>query len=177
MGAFKPYEDPGNEGVKLGYADAEHDDGGWKTMDLPRVWESAGLNIDGSVWFRREVTIPTAWVGKELTLSLGALDDFDVTYVNGTEIGRTGLETPNSFAHPRVYKVPASVLQPGGMSSRCACSTNGAAVDLPGRTISFSLPVPIRKFHWRVIGNSRSSWNFHRHRWPRGYRRPLCTTP
>jgi sialate O-acetylesterase len=109
----KPHEDPGNEGVKLGYADANHNDGDWKTMDLPRIWESAGLDIDGSVWFRREIDIPTAWVGKELTLSLGALDDFDVTYVNGKEIGRTGKETLNPWAHPRVYKVPASVVKAG----------------------------------------------------------------
>jgi sialate O-acetylesterase len=113
LAELKPYEDPGNEGVKLGYAEMDHADGDWKTMDLPRFWESTGLNIDGSVWFRREFDLPTNWAGKELSLSLGALDDFDTTYINGVEIGRTGKETRNHWSHPRVYPVPASVLRAG----------------------------------------------------------------
>jgi sialate O-acetylesterase len=41
------------------------------------------------------------------------VDDFDVTYVNGNEVGRTGPETPSAYAKPRVYKVAAGCLRPG----------------------------------------------------------------
>ena len=69
-------------------------------MDLPQPWEKAGLAIDGAVWFRRALEIPAAWAGKDLRLSLGALDDFDTTYFAGEEIGRTGKETPGYYAVP-----------------------------------------------------------------------------
>jgi sialate O-acetylesterase len=41
-------------------------------------------------------------------LSLGTIDDDDITWVNGTEVGRT-----TGYAEPRVYDVPAAALRPG----------------------------------------------------------------
>ncbi|HYL98508.1 MAG TPA: 9-O-acetylesterase, partial [Blastocatellia bacterium] len=49
------YSDPGNKGEGLGYPIPSHDVKDWLTMSLPRYWEATGLNIDGAVWFRREV--------------------------------------------------------------------------------------------------------------------------
>jgi sialate O-acetylesterase len=77
------------------------------------VWENAGLNIDGAVWFRREVAIPEAWAGRDLALSLGAIDDFDVTYWNGERVGTTGAETPQYYAAARHYVVPARLVKAG----------------------------------------------------------------
>jgi sialate O-acetylesterase len=76
---------------------------------LPSRWESAGLpDFDGVVWFSREFELPASWQGKNVTLSLGPIDDRDTTFVNGNRVG--GLE---SWLEPRVYKVPARYLQPG----------------------------------------------------------------
>lgn len=112
---FKPYVDPGNKCFAKGWANKDFDDSQWKLMDLPRIWESTGLNIDGAVWFRLHVTIPDAWIaaGKDLTLSLGALDDFDETYFNGTRVGGMALETPNVWITPRVYTIPHKLLAKG----------------------------------------------------------------
>jgi sialate O-acetylesterase len=88
-------------------------DDGWKTMRLPQFWESAGLAVDGAVWFRKTVDVPAAWAGKELTLSLGPVDDFDVTYVNGVKVGAIGKETPNYYMTPRTYTVPGSLVRAG----------------------------------------------------------------
>jgi sialate O-acetylesterase len=106
--------DPGNRGEAQGYADPAHSVGDWKRMSLPRLWESAGLDVDGAVWFRREVNVPAAWAGRDLTLALGAIDDFDTTYFNGERVGSTGADTPNSWTVPRRYKVPGSLVRAGG---------------------------------------------------------------
>jgi sialate O-acetylesterase len=106
------YQDEGNKGEKAGWARAGG--GRWATtMQLPQLWEAAGLDIDGAVWFRREVTVPEAWAGRELALSLGAVDDFDVTYWNGERVGATGAETPEYWSTARNYPVPARLVKAG----------------------------------------------------------------
>jgi sialate O-acetylesterase len=105
------HQDQANRGEKLGWARAGG--GKWETMQIPQLWEAAGQNIDGAIWFRREVTIPEAWGGAELTLSLGAIDDFDVTYWNGERIGATGEETPQYWSAPRRYQVPGRLVKVG----------------------------------------------------------------
>jgi sialate O-acetylesterase len=105
------HKDTGNRGEAKGFARAGG--GGWLAMNLPQFWEEAGLQIDGAVWFRREVVLPADWVGVDLALSLGAIDDFDVTYWNGERVGATGAETPDYWSIPRQYKVPARLAKAG----------------------------------------------------------------
>src|SRR5262245_53180953 len=105
------HQDQANRGEKQGWARAGG--GKWATMEIPQLWENAGLAVDGAIWFRREVTVPEAWGGAELTLSLGAIDDFDVTYWNGERIGATGAETPQYWSAPRRYHVPGRLVKVG----------------------------------------------------------------
>lgn len=107
------YLDPGNKGEGLGYADPATATADWSKMDLPQQLETAGLNIDGAVWFRKVVDVPAAWAGKDLVLNLTPIDDHDVTYFNGTKIGATGKEVPNSYMVPRKYEVPGSLVRSG----------------------------------------------------------------
>ena len=80
----------------------------WKPMELPAYWETRGLNFDGTVWFQKEVEIPADWSGKEISFHLAMIDDDDVTYFNGKEIGRTsGCNTM------RTYKIPATLAKAG----------------------------------------------------------------
>ncbi|HST51706.1 MAG TPA: sialate O-acetylesterase [Pyrinomonadaceae bacterium] len=106
-------QDPGNRGEAMGYADPAHEFADWKRMRVPQAWESAGLDVDGAVWFRREVNVPEAWAGRDLSLSLGAIDDFDTTYFDGVRVGSTGEETMNSWTVPRHYRVPGSLVRAG----------------------------------------------------------------
>ncbi|HEX8147534.1 MAG TPA: sialate O-acetylesterase [Pyrinomonadaceae bacterium] len=105
--------DSDNRGEPEGYAKPEYDATSWKRMRLPQFWESAGLDVDGVVWFRREVEVPAAWAGKDLTLKLGAIDDFDTTYFNGGRVGSTGADTPNAWTARRSYRVPGSLVRAG----------------------------------------------------------------
>ena len=51
--------------------------------------------------------------GKDGTLALGAIDDFDTTYFNGQQVGATGNEQPNWWEAQRRYKVPGSLIKAG----------------------------------------------------------------
>ncbi|MBN2574304.1 MAG: hypothetical protein JXP73_07045 [Deltaproteobacteria bacterium] len=106
-------KDRGNRGEARGFARKGGGGPGWAKMKLPQTWESAGLPIDGAVWFRREVNVPEDWSGRDLLLSLGPLDDFDVTYWNGERVGATGADTPQHWRVPRRYPVPGRLVRPG----------------------------------------------------------------
>jgi sialate O-acetylesterase len=107
------HNDPGNRGLAEGWASASNTLVDWKPVKLPSTIESLFGNIDGAVWFRREIQVPAELVGQETVLELGPIDDFDVTYVNGVKVGETDGTTPNSYAIPRQYRLPANTLQVG----------------------------------------------------------------
>jgi sialate O-acetylesterase len=107
------YIDAGNKGEALGYADPATATADWSKMDLPQQFETAGMLIDGAVWFRKVLDLPAAWTGKELVLNLTPIDDQDVTYFNGAKVGSIGRETPNSYMLPRRYVVPGSLVRSG----------------------------------------------------------------
>jgi sialate O-acetylesterase len=98
--------DTQNRGLELGWAGAELDDSGWKSIDLPAFWQAHGMNFNGVVWFRKAVELPSAWAGHALTLSLGALDDFDHAYFDAEEVGRTPPGTLDAHRVRRRYPVP-----------------------------------------------------------------------
>lgn len=91
-----------------GWEKAGLDMAAWKPMRLPQQWEKAGLNIDGVVWFRRQVEIPAAAAGKDLKLSLGPIDDQDTTWFDGEKIGSVA-----SWNTPREYVLPARLATAG----------------------------------------------------------------
>jgi sialate O-acetylesterase len=107
-------KDPGNRGYGRDWAINDFDDNSWEQFDTPGYWENRGdMQIDGAVWFRKEIEIPETWSGKELILTLGAIDDFDTAYFNGIQIGATGEETPQFWLHQREYIIPAKQVRPG----------------------------------------------------------------
>ena len=86
--------DTGNDGVKRGWAEPAFDDSTWRDAPVPGEWnEVLKLNLLGGAWYRKEVSLDASWAGKDLTVTLGAIDDFDTTYFNGQQIGATGNET------------------------------------------------------------------------------------
>lgn len=103
-----------NEGVKAGFAEPDYDDADWEVMELPDSWTLAGYRHAGVFWFRRGVELPQECRGRELTLSLGAVDKGDITYFNGVEIGRTGdgIDLAPTF-QPRVYRIPGELVRAG----------------------------------------------------------------
>ena len=81
----------------------------WKTLVAPDYWENNGLpDFDGFVWLRKQVHIPASMAGKPLLINLETLKDLDITYFNGTEIGR-GSWQPGR----RIYVIPAELVKEG----------------------------------------------------------------
>ncbi len=94
-------------------AQPDVDASGWAKAAVPGYW-SGYHNVDGEAVFRLEVEIPKAWEGKELTLSLGVIDDRDVTFFNGEQVGKTDYTTVKEpWKTSRVYKVPAKLVKAG----------------------------------------------------------------
>ncbi len=83
----------------------------WPKISVSVIWESQSLglaDLDGTVWYRKEVSLGAGAVEKPITLSLGMIDDNDITYVNGTRVGST-----KSYNTARTYLVPAGIFKPG----------------------------------------------------------------
>ena len=92
-------------------SEINYPDSNWKVMDLPRYWESTNVgNFDGVIWFRKEIQIPPNWIGKNLKLELGPIDDMDKTFVNGVLVGSH--EEVGFYDVDRVYNVPGDAVLP-----------------------------------------------------------------
>jgi hypothetical protein len=121
--------DPANQGRAQGWAEPGCDDAAWATLAVPGMWEDQGVTeanpampgakrpYDGTAWYRTTVTVPEALRGKPLVLELGAIDDCDVTCLNGRRIGATGEETPDSYARARCYPIPPELVRFGAANT------------------------------------------------------------
>lgn len=94
--------------LPAGWNKAGFDDTAWKEMDLPRHWESAGVQLDGEMVFRKTIQIPKAWEGQDLNLKLGPIDDNDQTFLNGQQVGVT-----QGWSIPRKYRIPGAQVNAG----------------------------------------------------------------
>jgi len=83
------------------------------TIDnMPVLWENAKVGLDafdGVITFKYQFAISEAFIGKNLTLELGAIDDMDETYLNGQKIGQTQGWNVN-----RKYTIPKGFLKKDG---------------------------------------------------------------
>lgn len=109
-GEPKPYRDEGIANPE--WAESAWETPEWAGIEVPGMWQARGHAFNGAVWFRREVDLPEDWSGRELTVALGKLDDYDVTFFNGEEIGRTEIEE-EPYLISRKYRVPESLTLAG----------------------------------------------------------------
>ncbi|MFA9192634.1 sialate O-acetylesterase [Flavobacterium sp. FZUC8N2.13] len=84
-------------------------DSDWKLMEIPGFWADQSIgNLNGVVWFRKEIEVPKAMVGQAAKLFMGRIVDQDFVYINGEFIGTTGYQYP-----PRRYDVNSNILKEG----------------------------------------------------------------
>lgn len=101
----------------------------WETTGVPSRRGSGDdrlHNRTGDFWYRREFSLPSGWSAGEMALVIGAVDDFDVTYLNGQRIGGTGQETPHFWETPRFYRIPGRLLRRDRPNILLLKVTNGA---------------------------------------------------
>jgi sialate O-acetylesterase len=87
--------------------------GGWLAAPAGlgdwRYWGVAGLkDFTGLLWYRSRITLSAAQARSAATLSLGAINQVDETWINGHALGNTF-----GYGTERSYAVPAGVLHAG----------------------------------------------------------------
>lgn len=89
------------------------DDSKWQTTTVGKLWETDDKirTFDGVIWFRKTIEIPPSMEGKDLTISLGPIDDMDITYFNGEEIGRYMQD--GFYNIDRVYTIDKKLVKAG----------------------------------------------------------------
>jgi sialate O-acetylesterase len=101
--------DKGLEKGQKPWFDVNYDASQWPTMNVPGYWADGNLgNVNGVVWFRKEINVPASMTGKPAKLWLGRIVDGDFTYVNGKQVGSVSYQYP-----PRIYDIPSNLLQAG----------------------------------------------------------------
>ena len=83
---------------------------GWKDIEIPSIFKEIPdlKGYIGSVWLWKEIDVPASLAGKEAVLWFGTMVDYDITYLNGEEIGRTEYLYP-----PRRYAIRKGLLKEG----------------------------------------------------------------
>ncbi len=107
--------DPGVSDEAQGYAEQGFEEDDAKPINLerlPLVFEPFKEH-DGEAVLIREFELPADWEGQDLELYLGQIDDLDVTYFNGEEVGRVDAAHPSPWNVIRRYRVPARLVRGG----------------------------------------------------------------
>jgi sialate O-acetylesterase len=88
----------------------DFDDHDWKTMPAEKLWETnPGLeSFDGTIWLRATIVLTAKQAKQGAVLALGPVDDLDITFVNGRQVGST-----QGWDKPRAYKIAPGVLKAG----------------------------------------------------------------
>jgi len=99
------------------WSKSDLDESDWEKVTLPAKWEEHGYKCENCYgWYRKHLVVPKEWKGHSLVLPLGKIDDVDVTYLNGKEIGRMGTFLPNfttAWNQERHYEVPEKLVRFG----------------------------------------------------------------
>jgi sialate O-acetylesterase len=98
-----------DRGLAEKWADPSYAPKGWKRFAIPGYWEDQGLrDLNGVVWFRREIEIPASLAGLPAKLFMGRIIDADQVFVNGEQIGNITYQYP-----PRRYSIKNGLLKAG----------------------------------------------------------------
>ena len=110
------HQDPGISTAAKAAIALDFDDSTWVKVEVPSNWEAYGgewANADGEAVFRRWIELPVGSAGKDYELCLGAIDDFDVTFVNGEQVGQVDKNVVGFWAFQRCYRIPGRLLKDG----------------------------------------------------------------
>lgn len=107
----RPPAKPQDKGITgpLPWYDINYVPKGWNNIAIPGYWEDQGIkDLNGTVWYRKEIDVPASMTGKPAKVFLGRIVDADVLYINGKQVGNTTYQYPQ-----RRYNVPADLLRTG----------------------------------------------------------------
>ncbi|MEM6964779.1 MAG: sialate O-acetylesterase [Bacteroidota bacterium] len=103
-------QERGMKDGKAVWAAKQLDPSGWAMLPVPGLWEEQGFaGFDGYAWYRTTFVLTAEEAKEDIILGLGKIDDSDMTWVNGQQVGAS----EQQWNLARVYEVPASALQVG----------------------------------------------------------------
>lgn len=83
-------------GDELDRKSTDYNDDSWDEIFVPGKWEDQGYReYDGYAWYRKTFIYRGELDDTKSVLVLGKIDDGDVVYINGVEIGSTGSFSPH----------------------------------------------------------------------------------
>jgi sialate O-acetylesterase len=134
------------------WAAAELDDSSWFTVPVPSQWETAGFEgMDGVAWYRTRFELTEEEIEGGVKLGLGMIDDSDITWVNGVEVG----SMDNAWNQARLYEVPSGVLRVGEnvISVRVEDFQGGGGIAGPSETVFIDVAGDRRRLpdEWRFM--------------------------
>ncbi len=134
------------------WAAPDLDDRSWFDVPVPSNWEAAGFEgMDGVAWYRTRFELTEDEVGRGVKLGLGMIDDSDITWVNGVEVGRMD----NAWNRARLYDVPTEVLRVGGnvITVRVEDFQGGGGIAGPRETVFLDVGGDRRELpdEWRFM--------------------------
>lgn len=69
----------------------DFDDNGWETVHLPHTWNADAYVVknyyQGIGWYRRKVSVPSGWTGKQIFLKMEGAGKAAEIYLNGKQVG------------------------------------------------------------------------------------------
>jgi sialate O-acetylesterase len=104
-----PEHDVGLTSSGAPWAAPDLTDEDWRAMPVPSYWEGNGYDaMDGIGWYRLAFDVDSAHAADGATVEMSAIDDDDITWLNGVELGRT-----SGYNVRRAYRIPDGLLHPG----------------------------------------------------------------
>ena len=96
-------------GMKEQWYDPAFTDTSWELISTPQGWSNTHLaSFDGVVWLKHDFVVADNDANSKAILSLGKIDDNDITWINGVKIGET-----RGAGVDRVYSIPSGILKKG----------------------------------------------------------------
>ena len=132
------------------YSELNFNDTHWLELQQPGFWEEQSLgNLDGIVWLRKHFLLSKEDLKVAISVQIPAIDDEDITYINGIKIGET-----SGWDLKRVYVIPNNILKEGDNVIAIKVIDNGAGGGIYGDANELKL----------IKGNSEMSlagtWKF-----------------
>ena len=101
--------DKGNKDPDMPWYNPRLDISDWQVMNVPGYWADSWLGqVNGVIWFRKDIVLPDNMAGKPARLNLGRIIDADSAFVNGEYVGSISYQYP-----PRRYDIPPNLLKAG----------------------------------------------------------------
>lgn len=131
--------DPDNQGLDRAWHTVGFNiENQWREIAVGRDWERQGIRgenknfpqdvpykeavaavskegaYNGYAWYRAHIHVPEQWRGQDIVLRIQYVNDWDWTYFNDGEAGRTGPADGATGRRPRTYVIPRDRVRFGG---------------------------------------------------------------